>query len=257
MISIEGKNVNLTWDKNLENFFIDKNIFLGYPWKVEGVVKYGQKLSFLKSLMIESFSCMAQGKFYSAGSFSYCRSRKIPLDFSVGRYCSIAPGVELSDQDHPLDRVSTHSFTFKHHAKNLAKANGGNIHIHHHNTLQKAPEIGNDVWIGKDALIKRGIRIGHGAVIAQRSVVTKDVPDYAIVAGIPAKVIKYRFDDLTIEKLLECKWWDYSFFDFADLDVTNIESFIDQFNDRKNEGTMNILSTKFNLYDTLIDNGFR
>ena len=70
--------------------------------------------------------------------------------------------------------------------------------------------IANDVWIGYDSTIMPGIKIGNGAIIASKSVVTKDVPDYTIVGGNPAKVIKYRFDQKTIKALLEIAWWNWS-----------------------------------------------
>lgn len=251
MIKCNEKNVHFIWDKEIEKFFLDKNFFIGYPWKVSGIIKYGTELTFDKSLTVEPFSCMAQGRFYSAGAFTYCRSRLIPPDFTAGRYCSIAPGVELSDQDHPLDRLSTHSFSFKPHAKQLAKKNGKDINIHRFNTLGSAPIIGNDVWIGKDALIKRGLKIGNGAVIAQRAVVTKDVPDYAIVAGVPARIVKFRFSPKMIKKLNESKWWNYSFFDFADIDITDIEGFLDEFNCRCDKGIIRELPIKKNLLNEL------
>lgn len=69
--------------------------------------------------------------------------------------------------------------------------------------------IGNDVWIGYDALIMPGVKVGNGAIIAARSVVTGDVPDYAIVGGNPARVIRYRFDDDTITRLGALAWWDW------------------------------------------------
>jgi len=71
--------------------------------------------------------------------------------------------------------------------------------------------IGNDVWIGYDAIIMSGVKIGDGAIIGTRALVTKDVPPYAIVGGVPAKVIKTRYDDHKISKLLEIKWWDWTF----------------------------------------------
>ena len=70
--------------------------------------------------------------------------------------------------------------------------------------------IGNDVWIGYEAVILSGITIGDGAIIGTRAVVTKDVPPYTIVGGVPAKPIRKRFDDVTIARLLELKWWDWS-----------------------------------------------
>jgi acetyltransferase-like isoleucine patch superfamily enzyme len=71
-------------------------------------------------------------------------------------------------------------------------------------------EIGNDVWIGTSAIILSGVKIGHGAVVAAGSIVTKSVPPYAIVGGNPAKIIKYRLSEEKIEELLEMKWWDWS-----------------------------------------------
>ncbi len=73
---------------------------------------------------------------------------------------------------------------------------------------KETPTIGNDVWIGSGALILSGASIGDGAVVAAHSVVTKPVPPYAIVAGNPARVVKYRFDEATIQELLALKWWD-------------------------------------------------
>ena len=70
--------------------------------------------------------------------------------------------------------------------------------------------IGNDVWIGYEAVILSGITIGDGAIIGTRAVVTKDIPPYTIVGGVPAKPIRKRFDDVTIARLLELKWWDWS-----------------------------------------------
>lgn len=74
----------------------------------------------------------------------------------------------------------------------------------------KGVEIGNDVWIGEAVFINDGVKIGTGAVIGAHSVVNKDVPPYAIVAGAPAKILRYRFDHDVIEKLLESKWWEWS-----------------------------------------------
>src|SRR5690606_29947135 len=95
-------------------------------------------------------------------------------------------------------------------------------------------KIGNDVWIGEDAIIMGGVKIGDGAIIAARAVVTKDVPPYSIYGGVPAKLIKYRFDNYIIKKLLAIKWWDLeeswireNYYLFHDA-----EKFISNFNDR-------------------------
>lgn len=90
--------------------------------------------------------------------------------------------------------------------------------------------IGNDVWIGQDVLIlSTGINIGDGAIVAAGSVVTKDVPPYAIVGGVPARIIKYRFEDHIIEQLMQLKWWQYDFTNFSTVaGDDSIEVFIEK-----------------------------
>jgi len=98
--------------------------------------------------------------------------------------------------EHPTDIVSTSPKIYR------------NIKSQDIRDVYSSPIIGNDVWIGANAIILQGVTIGDGAIVAAGAVVTKDVPPYAIVGGVPAKVIKYRFPDSTIVKLLEIKWWD-------------------------------------------------
>ena len=90
----------------------------------------------------------------------------------------------------------------------------------------KQTTIGNDVWIGQGAFIKGGVTIGDGAIVAAHAVVVKDVPPYAVVGGVPARVIKYRFDEDAIKDLLEIKWWNYDLAAFGDLDWADVASCI-------------------------------
>lgn len=105
--------------------------------------------------------------------------------------------------DHKLDGFSTYPFPiFGHgweHAYNIMDL-----------PVKGDIIIGNDVWLGYDSLIKNGVTIGNGAIVASRAVVVKDVPPYAIVAGNPAKVVKMRFDDKTIERLEKISWWNWN-----------------------------------------------
>ena len=120
----------------------------------------------------------------------------------VGKYCSIAGGVEiLIGGNHRIDWLST--FPFESLGPDTSKGR--------RSCWGKQPGvvIGHDVWIGTNALFVSGVTVGNGAVIAAGSVVSHDIPDYAVVAGNPAQVIKYRFDKSTIDKLLEIKWWDW------------------------------------------------
>ena len=124
----------------------------------------------------------------------------------IGKFCSIACGAKFlfNSANHTLASLSTYPFPlffeeWELDKKNVAVSwdNKGDIII------------GNDVWIGYEAVILAGVKIGDGAIIGTRAVVTKDVPPYTIVGGVPAKPIKKRFDEDTISDLLHIKWWDW------------------------------------------------
>lgn len=120
----------------------------------------------------------------------------------IGNFCSIAENVHiLLGGEHRSDWVTTYPFNVL-----WPKVAG---HIKGHPRTKGDVIIGNDVWIATGAFILSGVTIGDGAVIAAHAVVTKDVPPYAIVGGNPAKIIRYRFDETTIQKLLEISWWDW------------------------------------------------
>lgn len=121
----------------------------------------------------------------------------------VGKYCSIARGVIMDcGFSHNTKFITTYPFN----AIN-PQAFG---HIKGHPVTKGDIVIGNDVWIGEEAMIMSGVHIGDGAVVAARAVVTKDVSSYSIVGGVPAKHIKYRFPIEIVYKLLQLKWWDWT-----------------------------------------------
>lgn len=133
----------------------------------------------------------------------------------IGKFCSLAANIQIGAGRHPLNYLSTNQVFYNHNKLQ----NRWVKKIDFEENLQI--NIGSDVWIGTDSFIMGGVNIGHGAVIGAKSLVTKDIPPYAIAAGIPAKVIKYRFSPDVIQKLLKLKWWE---FDEATIDH-NIELF--------------------------------
>lgn len=158
----------------------------------------------------------------SLGRYSYIGNSCTIVNAKIGRFCSIADNCIIGGASHPIDWVST-SPVF-HKGKNILKINfSNNEYIAVTETV-----IGNDVWIGSNVLIKGGIKIGSGAVIGMGSVVTKDIGDYEVWAGNPARLIKKRFDDDIVTALLKIKWWDFSDQDLNEYGdfVNNIEDFI-------------------------------
>lgn len=143
---------------------------------------------------------------------------------TIGRFCSIATGAQiLLGGNHHVDWPTTYPFPefFVQHANISGYATGkGDVNI------------GNDVWIGMDAMVLSGITIGDGAVIAARAVCTKDVPPYAIVAGNPARIVRYRFEEEVIAALLEIRWWDWPIQDVHNAVPLLMQADIGQFIER-------------------------
>jgi len=144
------------------------------------------------------------------GRFSYFNGVNTIENCKMGRYCSISYGVHIGLAPHPLKKlVSTHPFFFTPNEKDDEFSRYCYADKKYFN-YEVATEVGNDVWIGANALIKAGIKIGDGAVIGAGSVVTKDIEPYAVVAGVPAKLLYYRFSEPEVKFLLNFKWWEKS-----------------------------------------------
>jgi acetyltransferase-like isoleucine patch superfamily enzyme len=139
----------------------------------------------------------------SIGDFTFIQKESVINHADVGRFCSIAKNVNIGLGQHPTSHVSSHP-AFYSSTQPIAK------------TFSRADrfkpfrrtEVGHDVWIGQNALLMDGIKVKNGAIVAAGAVVTKDVPAYALVAGVPAKIIKYRFDDDIRKRILETEWWN-------------------------------------------------
>lgn len=158
--------------------------------------------------------------------YSYIGNFCSVVNTKIGSFCSIADYCIIGGANHPMNWVST-SPVF-HEGKNILNKNFSEFSFNPY----LETKIGNDVWIGARCLIKSGISIGDGSIIGMGSVVTRDVEPYTIVAGVPAKLIRKRFDDETIEKLLDTKWWNLSNQKIENISrhMNNIDAFLENFN---------------------------
>ena len=165
------------------------------------------------------------------GAYSYCGNDTDVECARIGKFTSISDHCRIGMGKHTLDCVSTSPI--------FTQVVNGTQTSWIDKDCHAAPEefaiVGNDVWIGSHVLVAGGVTIGDGAVVASGAVVVKDVPPYAIVGGVPAKLIRYRFSPEVIEKLLELQWWNLPdetlkehirFFQKEDFSVNDIEDFI-------------------------------
>lgn len=161
------------------------------------------------------------------GDFSYCAGYNQIDHAAIGKFCSIASFVRIGPGNHPTyTRIVQHHFTYRSELFGLGPDDGAFFAWR----ADAAVSVGNDVWIGHNACVMPGVTIGNGAVVGAGAVVTKDVAPYAIVAGVPARKIKLRFDDDMIAKIEQLKWWDWDYQTIkarlADFRHLNIEDFI-------------------------------
>jgi acetyltransferase-like isoleucine patch superfamily enzyme len=208
----------ITFIKKQRDLFRQWRRELSYKFQYESPVRISPKTKLSKQSFIGRYSYMGIGIVFD--------------DIHVGRYCSIADGFTIVSGNHALNYLTTHPI----YASN---ALFGWIDEYrdidfktkkmdpHHAILPSPLIIGHDVWMGNRVTLLGKVKsIGNGAVIGAGSVVTKDVPPYAIVAGNPAKILRYRFPDLIIKELEKLKWWDLPLSAIKHLNLADIESCI-------------------------------
>lgn len=177
----------------------------------EGVYSNGDKIRVYPGAFIEPSAILPKGCIFNMGAFSYFGGHA-DCNMSIGRYCSIADDVRVFSNAHPTNWLTSSPVSYIGHHHGLFHeagfANAPATRAFEESQSHIVTHIGNDVWIGADCLLKPGITIGDGAIVAARSIVTKDVPPYAVVGGAPARVLKYRFEENMVERLMRLRWWD-------------------------------------------------
>lgn len=149
----------------------------------------------------------------------------------IGNFCALSWNLKIGGDNHDYTLPSTHPFF---HDMSWGIADDKQYHDWYHEYEYRQPcVIGNDVWIGNGVMINRNVHIGDGCVIGAGAVITRDIEPYSIVVGVPARVVKKRFDDRTIERLLEMKWWN--------LPIPIIKEHIELFKQPLNEKNLELL----------------
>lgn len=193
-----------------------------------------------QSTLVELPASIDNGRFAidAIGAYTYLGGGGSTFDHVavIGRFCSIAAGVMAGLPEHPPHFLSAHPLfegaagwaaepQFRRSNSSTIDKAQGLLHRWREDRFGKI-EIGHDVWIGEGAFIRRGVAIGDGAVIGARAVVVDNVPPYAIVAGTPARVLRFRFDPATIAALEELQWWHYGLSALDGVDFTDVNAAI-------------------------------
>ena len=180
------------------------------------------RLSAIKNSIIHRTSKVESGSlFYDSdmGKYSYCGYDCEIINAKIGNFTSIANNVVIGGSNHPMAWVGMSPVFYEGRDSVTKKFSKFKLDD------PKECHIGNDVWIGRSSIVLSGVNISDGAIVGAGSVVTKDVPSYAIVAGNPAKFIRNRFEDETIDQLIKINWWYFS--------DSKLKSFAHTFNDVK------------------------
>ena len=205
--------------KNIRGALRQRRLEARYKFQFESPIRVNPEVKLSKSSFV--------------GRFSYIGDNSLIFgDVKIGRYCSIADGFVAISGNHPFDHLTTHPIIQNNQLfGHLREYREIDYKKRKREADQQAPPlvIGSDVWIGNRVTVLGKVRrIGDGAIVGAGSIVTKDVPDYAIVAGNPATVLRYRFDAETVRSLLETSWWSRPIGAISAMDFSDVKKCVTQ-----------------------------
>ena len=182
--------------------------------------------------VIERMGCVNRSQM---GGYSNIGVASYIADSIVGRYCNIGSRVSIGGYEHPQDWLGITAYQWGKSTENLVSADTQCLLESHEPPPQRTTVVGSDVWIGDNAVVKRGVTIEDGAIIGAGCVVTKDVPPYAVVVGVPARVHHFRFEPGVRKELLAARWWDMELEDLADLPFHSVADCLRILSERSRE----------------------
>ena len=202
----------------------------------------GEPVGVAEDCRLEPYAGLLEGDIIprALGSFSYSHSR-LSTRLRLGRYCSIASGVSWMGLDHPLAWAGTSpAFYDTEHSvfRAFRRRNRLDYQVGEFPFPDGTIKIGNDVWVGDQAMIAPGVTIGDGAVVGARALVRQDVPPYAVVAGHPARIVRFRFTEELIARFLEAQWWRFTPAIVSPLPAAEPERFLDALADKIERETL-------------------
>lgn len=213
LLKLKSKNTKIHWSccldyytKYGENNIFSKNVKISSS-EINSNINFNNNVSVSNSIIKGFNNIGSNTRIFNVNiaEYSYISEQSIVINTEIGKFCSLGPFLMVGYGIHPTHLLSTSPMFYSD-----KKQNGKTFCNHSIFEEYQKTTIGHDVWIGARVILKDGIKIGNGAVIGAGAVVTKDVPDFAIVGGIPAQLIKYRFDEKTILKIKKLNWWNES-----------------------------------------------